>query len=106
MRAKLVPGEIAIVPELDSAEGLVALMRILLAIDRVRAISLSIDGLRRDLRLGPGAGALYEHAMSEVAVHADAARLPWVVQVQPHRPGGGDGRGHGRTPSTNAHLRC
>lgn len=87
MRSKLTPGEIAIVPELDSAEGLVALMRILLAIDRVQAISLSIDGLRRDLRLGPGAGALYQHAMAEVAVHADAARLPWVVHVQHHRPG-------------------
>jgi len=85
MRTKLVPGEIAIVPELDSAEGLVALMRILLAIDRVKAISLSIDGLRRDLRLGPGAGTLYEHAMAEVAIHADAARLPWVVHVQHHR---------------------
>jgi len=87
MRSKRVPGEIDLLPELDSAEGLVALSRILVATDRARAVVLSIDGLRRDLRLGSGAGALYQHAMSEVAIHADAARLPWVVHVQHHRPG-------------------
>lgn len=87
MRSGLVPGEIDIVPELDSAEGLVALMRILLAVDRARAISLNIDGLRHDLRLGREAGALYQHAMAEVAIHADAARIPWFVHVQHRRPG-------------------
>ncbi len=87
VRSKRVPGETDLLPELDSAEGLVALPRILAAIDRARAVVLSVDGLRRDLRLGSGAGALYEHAMSEVAIHADAARLPWVVHVQHHQPG-------------------
>ncbi len=87
MRSKRAPGEVDLLPELDSAEGLVALSRILVATDRARAVVLSIDGLRRDLRLGSGAGALYQHAMSEVAIQADAARLPWVVHVQHHRPG-------------------
>lgn len=87
MRSKAVPGEVDLLPELDSAEGLVALTRILQATDRARSVVLSVDGLRRDLRLGPGAGTLYEHAMAEVAIHADAARLPWVVHVQHHRPG-------------------
>ena len=87
MRGGLTPGEIAIIPELDSAEGLVALMRIFLSIDRIRAVSLSIDGLRRDLRLGPGADALYQHAMADVSIHSDAARIPWFVHVQHHRPG-------------------
>ena len=87
MRHRLTPGEISIVPEIDSAEGLVALSNVLLSIDRVGAVSLSVDGLRQDLRLGPGAGALFDHAMAEVAIRADAARLPWVVHVAHHRPG-------------------
>ncbi len=87
MRGKLVPGEIDLVPEIDSAEGLVALYKILVSVDRLRAISLSIDGLRNDLRLGGGATALYEHAMAEVAIAADAARMPWIVHVTHHRPG-------------------
>lgn len=87
MRAQLVPGQVDILPELDSAEGIVALPRLLLAIDRARTVVLSIDGLWHDLRLGAGAGMLYGHAMAEVALHADAARLPWVVHVQHHRPG-------------------
>lgn len=87
MRRKRTPGEIVLVPEVDSAEGLVGLFRMLTAVDRFGAISLSVDGLRADLRLGPGATALYEHAMAEVAIAADAARLPWVLHVSHHRPG-------------------
>lgn len=87
MRRKITPGTVAIVPEIDSAEGLVALSRIMLAIDRVRAITLSIDGLRSDLRLGSGAGPLFEYAMAELAVQADAARVPWVLHVAHRRPG-------------------
>ncbi len=87
MRSKLVPGEIDLVPEIDSAEGLVAIYKILLSVDRLRAISLSIDGLRRDLRLGASAIGLYDHAMAEIAIAADAARVPWIVHVTHHRPG-------------------
>lgn len=87
MRSKLVPGEIDLLPEIDSAEGLVALHQILLSVDRLRAIVLSVDGLRRDLRLGAGANALYDHAMAEVAIAADSARMPWLVHVAHHRPG-------------------
>lgn len=87
MRKHLGAGGIAILPELDSAEGLVALPRILLAIDRVRAVVLSVDGLRSDLRLGSGANPLFAHAMSEVAIQSDAARVPWVLHLAHHRPG-------------------
>lgn len=87
MRRKRTPGEIVLIPEVDSAEGLVGLFRTLTAVDRFGAISLSVDGLRADLRLGPAATALYDHAMAEVAIAADAARLPWLLHVSHHRPG-------------------
>lgn len=87
MRRHLGAGGIAILPEIDSAEGLVALPRILLAIDRVRAVVLSVDGLRSDLRLGTDAAPLFAHAMSEVAIQSDAARVPWVLHLAHHRPG-------------------
>lgn len=87
MRRKRTPGETVLVPEVDSAEGLVGLFRMLTAVDRFGAVSLSVDGLRADLRLGPAATGLYDHAMAEVAIAADAARLPWVLHVSHHRPG-------------------
>ncbi|MCK9486573.1 MAG: aldolase/citrate lyase family protein [Dehalococcoidia bacterium] len=87
MRSRLTPGEVDLIPEIDAAEGLVALYKILLSVDRLRVISLSVDGLRRDLRLGAEVSALYDHAMAEVAIAADAARMPWIVHVAHHRPG-------------------
>lgn len=86
MRLGLTPGGIRLIPEVDSAEGLVALPRILEAVDRHAAVALSAEGLRVDLRLGERASALYDHAMADVAVHADTARLPWVIELDARRP--------------------
>lgn len=86
MRLGLTPGGIRLIPEVDSAEGLDALPRILEAVDRHAAVALSAEGLRIDLRLGGRASALYDHAMADVAIHADTARLPWVLSLDAHRP--------------------
>jgi citrate lyase subunit beta/citryl-CoA lyase len=80
------PGRIRLVPEIDSAEGLTHLARILAAVDRHSAIALSIDGLREDMGLGNRAGSLYDHAMADLAIAAHTARLPWIVSVLHHRP--------------------
>ncbi len=86
MRLGLTPGGIRLIPEIDSAEGLAALPRILEAVDRHAAVALSAEGLRLDLRLGERASALYDHAMADVAIHADTARLPWLLALEAHRP--------------------
>ncbi len=86
MRLGLTPGGIRLIPEIDSAEGLAALPRILEAVDRHSAVALSAEGLRLDLRLGERASTLYEHAMADVAIHADTARLPWLLSLEAHRP--------------------
>ncbi len=86
MRAGIDPGSIRLVPEIDSAEGLSHLVRILNAVDRHSAVALSIDGLRDDMRLGDRAGTLYDHAMADLAVAAHTTRLPWIVATTHHRP--------------------
>ena len=86
MRLGLTPGGIRLIPEIDSAEGLAALPKILDAVDRHAAVALSAEGLRIDLRLGARASALYDHAMADIAIHADTARLPWVLTLDAHRP--------------------
>lgn len=86
MRLGLTPGGIRLIPEIDSAEGLAALPKILDAVDRHAAVALSAEGLRIDLRLGARASALYDHAMADIAIHADTTRLPWVLTVDAHRP--------------------
>lgn len=86
MRLGLTPGGIRLIPEIDSAEGLAALSRILEAVDRHAAVALSAEGLRIDLRLGERASTLYDHAMADVAIQADTARLPWVLSLDAHRP--------------------
>lgn len=86
MRLTLIPGNIRLIPEIDSAEGLAALPRILEAVDRHSAVALSAEGLRTDLRLGERASTLYEHAMADIAIHADTLRLPWLLSLSSHRP--------------------
>lgn len=86
MRLAIDPGRIRLVPEIDAAEGLTRLARILDAVDRHGAVALSIDGLREDMRLGDRATALYDHAMADLAVAAHTARLPWVLALTHHRP--------------------
>jgi citrate lyase beta subunit len=86
MHAGIEPGRIRLIPEIDSAEGLSHLSRILGAVDRHSAVTLSIDGLREDMDLGNRAGALFDHAMADLAVAAHTARLPWIVSVRHHRP--------------------
>lgn len=86
MRLTLIPGNIRLIPEIDSAEGLAALPKILEAVDRHAAVALSAEGLRLDLRLGERASTLYEHAMADIAIHADTMRLPWLLSLGSHRP--------------------
>ena len=86
MRLAIDPGRIRLIAEIDSAEGLTHLARILNAVDRHGAVALSIDGLRDDLRLGDRAATLYDHAMADLAVAAHTAGLPWVLATTHHRP--------------------
>lgn len=86
MRRGIEPGHTRLIPEIDSAEGLTRIAKILDAVDRHSGVLLSIDGLREDLGLGNRAGALYDHAMADLAIAADTARLPWLLSVAHHRP--------------------
>ncbi len=96
MRLGIDPGRIRLIAEIDSAEGLTHLERILSAVDRHSAIALAVDGLRESLRLGDRAAILYEHAMADLAIAADTVRLPWILAVTHHRPetAGLRGRAH------------
>ena len=86
MRLGIDPGSIRLIPEIDSAEGLTHLGRILAAVDRHSAVALSVDGLRDNLRLGDRAATLYEHAMADLTIAADMAHLPWLLAITHHRP--------------------
>lgn len=86
MRLGVDPGRIRLVAEIDSAEALARLPKILDAVDRHSAVALSIDGLREDMDLGSRAAALYGHAMADVAIAAHTSRLPWIVSVRHRRP--------------------
>ena len=86
MRARLTPGRIRLIPEIESAEALAVLPGILRSVDRFGAVMLSLTGLREDLRLGARASAVYEHAMADVAIAAHTVRLPWALNVEHHRP--------------------
>ncbi|MDA0302258.1 MAG: aldolase/citrate lyase family protein [Chloroflexi bacterium] len=86
MRVGIEPGRIRLVAEIDSAEALSRLPKILDAVDRHSAVALSIDGLREDMDLGSRAAALYGHAMADVAIAAHTSRLPWLVSVRHRRP--------------------
>jgi citrate lyase subunit beta/citryl-CoA lyase len=79
MRRGMEPGSVRLLPEIDSAEGLMALPALIGAVDRHSGIIVDLDGLRHDLHLGPGTDALYAHAMAQVGIAAHAARLPWIV---------------------------
>lgn len=86
MRRKVAPGEIRLIPEIDSAAGLRALRRVIEAVDRHGAIALNIEALAQDFGLtgAPAASMpLFEHAMAEVAFDAHAAGLPWLL-LAPH----------------------
>ncbi|MPZ98306.1 MAG: hypothetical protein GEU80_03040 [Dehalococcoidia bacterium] len=96
MRAKVRPGTIRLIAEVDSAAGLRALPAILDAVDRHSAVALHIDGLRADLRLGDRAEAIHDHAMADVALATRAAGLPWLLS------GFDSARGSG-TVATRAH---
>lgn len=86
MRLGIAPGSIRLIAEIDSAEGLTNLARIVVAVDRHSAIALSVDGLRDDLRLGATAAALYDHAMADLAVATRTAGLSWLLAIAHHRP--------------------
>src|SRR5690606_29676260 len=96
MRAKVRPGTIRLIAEVDSALGLRALPAILEAVDRHSAVALHVDGLRADLRLGERAEAIHDHAMADVALATRAAGLPWLLS------GFDPARGSG-TVATRAH---
>ncbi len=79
MERALTPGGILVLPEIDSAEGVLALPSILGAIDRAAGVLLTLDGLQQDMRLGDRADAIYDHAMADVAMAAHMARIPWAL---------------------------
>ena len=79
MERSITPGEVVIVTEIDSAEGVLALPSILPAIDRHAGVVLTLDGLRHDMRLSDRADALFAHAMADVALAAHMARIPWAL---------------------------
>jgi citrate lyase subunit beta/citryl-CoA lyase len=79
MERGLTPGSILVLPEVDSAEGVLALPRILAAIDRCAGVLLTLDGLQHDMHLGGRANAIFDHAMADVAFAAHMARIPWVL---------------------------
>ena len=72
------PGAVRLIPELDSAAGLLALPAMLRAVDRHSAVALDAGGLCADLGAGPAA---LDHACWDVAVAAQAAELPWVLHA-------------------------
>jgi citrate lyase subunit beta / citryl-CoA lyase len=86
MRRSIRPGTVRLLPEIDSAEGLLAVERTLAAVDRHSGIVLNLDGLRDDLRLGERATALFGHAMADLAMTAHATRMPWLVSATFGRP--------------------
>ena len=90
MRRGIEPGSVRLVTEIDSAEGLRALDRILAAVDRHSAVSLNVSGLAASMRL-PGTSAshltLIEHAMAEVALTCAARSLAWTVAAPTADPG-------------------
>ncbi len=94
MRLGITPGTVRLIAEVDSAVGLHALSGVLGAIDRFSAVSLNADALRVDLRVtdrgllaeGPAApSGLLEHAAADVAIAAQAAGLPWVLNAVERR---------------------
>ncbi|MSQ42151.1 MAG: hypothetical protein EXR65_03850 [Dehalococcoidia bacterium] len=82
MRLGITPGAVRLIPEIDSAAGLLALPALLAAVDRHGAVALDLDGLRVDLRLAPGTRGALEHAFGQVAVAARAAGLPWLITAR------------------------
>ncbi len=79
MERSLMPGGILVLPEIDSAEGVLALPSILGAIDRAAGVLLTLVGLQHDMRLSGRADAIYDHAMADVAMAAHMARIPWAL---------------------------
>ncbi|MEE8336960.1 MAG: aldolase/citrate lyase family protein, partial [Dehalococcoidia bacterium] len=92
MQRRAAPGNVRLIPEIDSAAGVAALPAMLRAVDRHSAVALNVDGLRTDLGLGglsgldglngandPAGGPAIDHAMWEVALASRDAGLPWVV---------------------------
>ncbi len=87
MRRGLPPGGIRLVPEVDSAEALLALPRMLASVDRHSAVALDIAGLLDDLGAVERAQVLIEHTMAQVAIAAHATGVPWLV-IPPRTSGG------------------
>lgn len=82
MQRRTTPGNVRLIPEIDSAAGVAALPAMLKAVDRHSAVALNVDGLHADLGLNGRDGAsspAIDHAMWEVALASRDAGLPWVV---------------------------
>jgi citrate lyase subunit beta/citryl-CoA lyase len=90
MRRKVRPGQVRLIPEVDSAAGLQALPSLLTAVDRHAAVALNLEALAMDLGM-PGVGTaslpLFDHAMSVATLAASAAHLQWLLLV-PHADAG------------------
>ena len=68
MERSLMPGGILVLPEIDSAEGVLALPSILGAIDRAAGVLLTLVGLQHDMRLS---GARRRHLRSRDGGRSD-----------------------------------
>lgn len=79
MRGGLEPGGIRLIAEIDSAAGLLALPRIIEAVDRHDAVALNTEAISAEFGASQGGAAMLDHAMGTVAIAAHAARLPWIL---------------------------
>ena len=89
MRRGLVPGQVRLLCEIDSAAGLAALPHVLTAVDRHLAVVLAPLAIVSELGATPPASAhgaapgavwaLVDHVMAQAALAAGVAELPWIL---------------------------
>ncbi len=89
MRRGIVPGQVRLLCEIDSAAGLAALPQILTAVDRHVAVVLAPLAIASELGATTPAAAsgvsrdavwaLLDHIMAQAALAAGVAELPWIL---------------------------
>ncbi|MYH41941.1 MAG: hypothetical protein F4150_09415 [Chloroflexi bacterium] len=98
MRRGLVPGQVRLLCEIDSAAGLAALPAVLAAVDRHGAVAVAPLAVVSEIGATPppaGAApasraaswALLDHLMAQTALTAGTAGLPWIVDAPGVAPG-------------------
>ena len=91
MRRGIVPGQVRLLCEIDSAAGLAALPQILTAVDRHVAVVLAPLAIASELGATPPATAsggsrdaiwaLLDHVMAQTALAAGVAELSWILDA-------------------------